>query len=107
MVEAGAQGVQEHPKIYDLPKIWAKSQKRWVKIFPHFLTRLKLYFFVIESTNKSLISHRKHINYIMDMKSTKGVRKGVGVNPSLSLTFYKNFITFAKEVNCFRILFAC
>ena len=37
----------------------------------------------------------------------KSVRKGVGVNPSLSLIFYKNFITFAKDINCFRILFAC
>jgi len=38
----------------------------------------------------------------------KGVRKGgLGVNPPLSLIFYENFITCAKEVNCFRILFAC
>ena len=40
----------------------------------------------------------------------KGVRKGgqlVWVNPPLSLIFYENFITCAKEINCFRILFAC
>jgi len=37
----------------------------------------------------------------------KGVRKG-GVNPPpLSLIFYENFITCAKEINCFRTLFAC
>jgi len=38
---------------------------------------------------------------------TKGVRKGgLGLTPSLSLIFYENFITCAKEINCFRILFA-
>jgi len=38
----------------------------------------------------------------------KGVRKGLGAkHPLLSLIFYKNFITFAKKVNCFRILFGC
>jgi len=38
----------------------------------------------------------------------KGVHKGgLGLNLPLSLTFYKNFITCAKEMNCFRILFAC
>ena len=39
--------------------------------------------------------------------SAKGVRKGVGVNPHFSLIYYKNFITCEKEINCFRILFAC
>jgi len=39
----------------------------------------------------------------------KGVGKGgIGVKPTpLSLIFYKNFITCAKEINCFRIHFAC
>jgi len=35
---------------------------------------------------------------------------GLGLTPStqpLSLIFYKNFITCAKEINCFRILFPC
>jgi len=36
---------------------------------------------------------------------TQGV--GFGVNPPLSLIFYKNFITCTKEIKCFRILFAC
>jgi len=36
---------------------------------------------------------------------TKGVRNG-GLTP-LSLIYYKNFITCAKKINCFRILFAC
>ena len=31
----------------------------------------------------------------------------VGVNPPLSLIFYVNFITFARENDCFGILFAC
>jgi len=38
----------------------------------------------------------------------KGARKGVGVNPPpLELDILQNFITCAKEINCFRILFAC
>jgi len=28
-------------------------------------------------------------------------------SPTLSLIFYENFITCAKEINSFRILFAC
>ena len=37
--------------------------------------------------------------------STKDVRKGgLGLTPPLSLIFYKNFITLAKEINCFGIL---
>jgi len=34
-------------------------------------------------------------------------QRGVGLKKPLSLIFYKNFITCAKEINCFRILFAC
>jgi len=30
-----------------------------------------------------------------------------GVNPPFSLTCYKKFITCEKDINCFRILFAC
>jgi len=30
-----------------------------------------------------------------------------GVNPPLSLIFYENFVTCAKEINCFRTLLAC
>jgi len=42
------------------------------------------------------------------LATPKGVRKrGVGVNLPLSLIFYENCITCAKEINCFRILFAC
>ena len=33
--------------------------------------------------------------------------RGVGVTPPFSLIFYEKFITCAKEINCFRILFAC
>jgi len=41
--------------------------------------------------------------------SARGVRKGRGgiEKKPLSLIFYKNFITFAKKINCFRILSAC
>ena len=35
----------------------------------------------------------------------KGVRKGLGLNPLLTLTFYKNFITCAKRINCFSHTF--
>jgi len=40
---------------------------------------------------------------------TKGVRKGrvLGLNPPLEHDILQNFITYAKEINCFRILFAC
>jgi len=38
---------------------------------------------------------------------SKGVRKGVGVKTPLELDILQNFITCAKEINCFRILFAC
>ena len=42
------------------------------------------------------------------LHTCNSVRKwGFGVNPLLSLIFYKNCITWAKEINCFRILFAC
>jgi len=49
------------------------------------------------------------INWEEQQVNTKGVRKGFfGVNPPpLSLIFYKIFITCAKEIKCFRILFAC
>jgi len=32
---------------------------------------------------------------------------GLGLNTPLSLVFYKNFITCAREINFFRILFDC
>jgi len=38
---------------------------------------------------------------------TKGVRKGGGLKSPLELDILQNFITCAKEINCFRILFAC
>ena len=40
---------------------------------------------------------------------SNGVRKGgiLELTPPLSLICYKNFITCAKVINCFRILFAC
>jgi len=40
---------------------------------------------------------------------TKGVRKrgGLGLKKTLELDILQNFITCAKEINCFRILFAC
>jgi len=46
---------------------------------------------------------------ITDCTGSKGVRKGevVGVNPPLSLMFYKNIITCIKDIDCFRIPFAC
>jgi len=43
------------------------------------------------------------------MGMLKGVRKGgVGVKPPpLELDILRKLITCAKEINCFRILFAC
>jgi len=38
----------------------------------------------------------------------KGVRKGLGLGLTpLEFDILQNFITYAKEINCFRILFAC
>jgi len=34
-------------------------------------------------------------------------RGGLGLKPLLELDILQNFITCAKEINCFRILFAC
>ena len=34
-------------------------------------------------------------------------RGGLGLTPPLDLDILQNFITCAKEINCFRILFAC
>jgi len=55
---------------------------------------------------KKTPSSRKLHSVILDIK---GVRKGVGVgvNPPLELDILQNFIACAKEINCFRILFAC
>jgi len=50
----------------------------------------------------------KFVTLAIETVNIKGVRKGGGLGLSpLSLIFYKNFITFAKEINCFRILFTC
>ena len=44
----------------------------------------------------------------LSLLSAKGVRKWkFGLTPHFSLICYKNFITCEKEINCFRILFAC
>jgi len=32
---------------------------------------------------------------------------GLGLKPPLELDILQNFITCVKEINCFRILFAC
>jgi len=37
----------------------------------------------------------------------QGRTQGVGVKPPLKLDILQNFITCAKEINCFRIIFAC
>jgi len=41
--------------------------------------------------------------------NAKGVRKGrvLGLKTPLEHDILQNFITCAKEINCFRILFAC
>jgi len=38
---------------------------------------------------------------------TRAYARGVGVKTPLELHILQNFITCAKEINCFRILFAC
>jgi len=41
----------------------------------------------------------------LNQERTQG--EGFGVNPPLEHDILQNFITYAKEINCFRILFAC
>ena len=47
---------------------------------------------------------RNHCLYFVCQRHTQ---VGVGLTPHFSLICYKNFITCEKEINCFRILFAC
>jgi len=48
------------------------------------------------------------ICFLVDLCARAYARGGVGVkNPPFSLIFYEKFITCAKEIDCFRILFAC
>jgi len=42
--------------------------------------------------------------FIVGQGRTQG--RVLGLNPSLNLIYYENFVTCAKETNCFRILFA-
>jgi len=46
-------------------------------------------------------------NVVATFRARAYARGGVEVNPPFSLIFYEKFITCAKEINCFRILFAC
>jgi len=40
-------------------------------------------------------------------RDQEGTQVGVEFNPAMRLVCYKNFITCAKKINCFRILLAC
>ena len=53
--------------------------------------------------------HIFHLFHAMNCICWQGrTQEGVGVKKKpLSLIFYKIFITCAKEIKCFRILFAC
>jgi len=44
---------------------------------------------------------------MLNSLASKGVRKGEVGLTLLSFICYKNFITCAKEINCFRILITC
>ena len=58
------------------------------------------------SRNKMITAWNLHCCLV---QQCKGVRKGRGLvlKPPFSLIFYEKFITCAKEINCFCILFAC
>jgi len=47
------------------------------------------------------------LNVRLGQGRTQGGWGGWGYNPPFSLIFYEKFITCAKEIHCFRILFAC
>jgi len=42
-----------------------------------------------------------HFHAVVFLSALKGVRKGLGLTPPLSLIFYKNFITFARRLIVF------
>ena len=54
---------------------------------------------------KKLILELISIQVMYGQRRTQG--EGFGVKSPSSLVLYKNFITCAKEINCFRIHFAC
>jgi len=67
------------------------------------LVPLKDYFSPSVATPSRFCLHTRASN------EYKGVRKGrvLGLKHPLEHDILQNFITYAKEINCFRILFAC
>jgi len=72
--------------------------------FPPLITHMmptRSIYALLPSTNPFVHITKKRL---LPLQVTKGVRKGVGfggLKPPLSLIFYKNFITCAKEIKCF------
>jgi len=50
----------------------------------------------------------QNVGKILEPKLDQRRMQGrLGLKPPLRLTFYKNIITCAREIDCFRILFTC
>ena len=71
----GYRGFKRTPKCFNLSKIWDKiANKFGYRCFDTFLTILmKLYLFVIECINKSVLCHKKHIIYIQNEQTVSTV----------------------------------
>ena len=57
--------------------------------------------------NMSFLSQRSTSTFACMREQVRTQGGGWGLNLPLSLIFYKSFITCAKGINCFHILFAC
>jgi len=53
--------------------------------------------------NESSHLSTKEEEQLIDLGNQGRTQGGLGLTPVLSLICYKNFITCAKEINCFRI----
>jgi len=82
-----------------------------MKFFPVQIQFRYIFLWELLNAQEEYIQKRYHYaeehisNFFYSQWRTQG---GFGVkNPALSLIFYKLFITCAKEIKSFRILFAC
>ena len=60
----------------------------------------------VRSLQQSFKLHSALTNYSLLSKIQK-IKGGLGLTPPLELDILQNFVTCAKEINCFHIFFAC
>jgi len=73
-----------------------------ISVQKYFMFLLKWIFYM----SKNIFYSIKTCALISNQGRTQG-GEGLGLNPSLSLIFHKNFVTRAKGIKYFRIPFAC